>query len=320
MSHSTRLGPDAEVPSLERVTLASEAGVEVGFVPRAGMVGTSMTLDGVELLARRHGLVAYLEKGSTFGLPLLAPWANRLGDVHQRVDGVAWDVLIGDAGVHPDEFGQPIHGLLAGASEWEVEDLSADDAGARLRARLRFDGGLDRFASFPFAHDLVVDVVLTGLVLRVTTSLTATADHAVPVAFGWHPYLEFPDVPRAQWRLDIPFARRATLSRRRIPTGEVLDAPVPFGPLGDTFLDEVFLDVPDGAVATVSGGDRAVELRYLSGYPVGVVFAPTAFDAVCVEPMTAPTDPFSGRWPLRLAQPGQTVTAVFELAAIRLDA
>ena len=316
--YSVRRGPDAEVPALERITLSSPDGVEVAFVPRGGMVGTSMTIDGTELLARRGGLPAYLDHASTYGIPILAPWANRLADVHQQVGDVSWDVAPGDAHVHLDEFGQAIHGLLAGAQEWEVEDVSASGDVARLVARLRFGGHLDRFASFPFAHDLVVEVELRGRTLRITTSLTPTGEHAVPVAFGWHPWIAFPAVPRAEWDLDVPFVRRATLGPTNIPTGEVLDAPVPVGAIGDLFLDDVFLDVPDGAVATARGGDLAVAFRYVSGYPVGVVFAPLSMDVLCVEPMTAPTDPFSGRFPLRVAEPGETVTAVFEMTAIRL--
>jgi galactose mutarotase-like enzyme len=318
MSHAVRTGPDLEVPDLERVTLSSDAGLEVAFVPRGGMVGTSMTLDGVELLFRRNGLADYLAHGSTFGIPLLAPWANRLAEVHQQVGDVAWEVNGGDAGVHLDGNGLAIHGLLAGASEWEVERAEADGDRAVLSARLRFGGHLDRFAAFPFAHDLVVEVELRGLVVRVSTSLTPTGEHAVPVAFGWHPYVTFPGVPRAEWVLDLPFRRRAVLDDRCIPTGEVRDAPVPAGPLGELALDDVFLDASDGAVATVRAGDRAVEFRYVNGYDVAVVYAPLVHDTVCVEPMTAPTDPFSGRSPLRLAEPGETVTAVFELAATRL--
>lgn len=317
MTPAVRRAPDPEVPSLERVTLRSDDGVEAAFVPGAGMVGVSMTLDGVELLARRHGLAGYLGRGSTFGIPLLAPWANRLGSPHQVVGDVAWDVRVGDAGVHADEFGQPIHGLSAGAREWEVEDVGADRGGARLRALLRVDARLDRFAAFPFAHDLLVDVWLYGRTLRVATALTATGDRAVPVAFGWHPWFEFPDVPRAEWELDVPFVRRAVLSDVKIPTGEVVDEPVPRGPLGATVLDDVFLDVPAGAVASVRAGDRGVSVAYVSGYDVGVVFAPREVDVVCVEPMTAPTDPFAGRFPLRLARPGETVEAVFEVTAER---
>jgi len=317
MTHQVRRAPDPEVPSFERVTLASDDGVEAAFVPGAGMVGVSLTLDGVELLARRHGLEGYLGHGSTFGIALLAPWANRLASPHQVVGDVAWEVVVGRPGVHGDDFGQPIHGLLAYAGDWQVEHVGADHGSATLRARLRVDERLARFASFPFVHDLVVDVTLVGRTLRVTTALSATGEHAVPVAFGWHPWFEFPDVPREQWEVHAPFTRRAVLSERMIPTGEVVDDAVAQGALGDTVLDDVFLDVTGGAVASVRAGDRGVSVVYVSGYDVGVVFAPSQFDIVCIEPMTAPTDPFSGRFPLRLAQPGERVEAVFEVVAER---
>lgn len=317
MTHGVRRGPDPDDASFERVTLRSDDGVEAAFVPGAGMIGVSLTLDGVELLARRHGLAGYLARGSLFGIPLLAPWANRLASPHQVLGGVSWDVVVGGPGVHPDEFGQPIHGLSAGAREWEVEQVGADDDGARLCARLRFDERLARYAAFPFDHELVVDVVLSGRTLSVTTALTATGDRAVPVAFGWHPWFAFPDVPRAEWELDAPFVRRAVLDAVKIPTGEVVDEPPAPGPLGSRAFDDLFLDVPEGAVASVRAGDRGVSVTYVSGYDVGVVFAPTDADVVCVEPMTAPTDPFSGRFPLRLAPPGQTVEAVFEVTAER---
>jgi len=310
-------GPDPEVPALERMTLQSPEGLKVAFVPGAGMVGTSMTLDDVELLGRRGGLACSMSTGSTFGIPLLAPWANRLGEIHQRVGVVEWDVLPGAPGVNVDVLGQAMHGLLAAAPEWVVEEASADDASAWLRARLSFDSSLERFASFPFAHELIVEVRLVGLTLTVTTSLIASGERAVPVAFGWHPYVAFPDVPRRAWEVTVPFVRRAELNVRTIPTGVVVDHPISSGALGARVLDDLYLDLPDGLVATVRGGARSVSFRYVSGYPVGVIWAPSTLDVVCVEPMTAPTDPFSGRWPLRMAAPGETVTAVFEMTAAR---
>jgi len=317
VSHSVRRGPEPEDPRFERVTLVSDDGVEAAFVPGAGLVGVSLTLDGVELLARRHGLEGYLGRASTFGIPLLAPWANRLASPEQSVGGVSWEVRAGDPGVHADEYGQPIHGLMAGAPEWEVEDLGWSEGSAWLRAGLRFDSRLERFRGFPFVHDLEVHIGLVGRTLSITTALTATGDRPVPVAFGWHPWFEFPDVPREEWVLDVPFSRRAVLGPTKIPTGEVVSDPVPRGPLGATVLDDVYLEVADGTVATVRAGDRGVSVTYASGYDVGVVFAPSEFDIVCLEPMTAPTDPFSGRFPLRLAQPGETVRAAFEVTAHR---
>jgi galactose mutarotase-like enzyme len=317
VSHSVRRGPEPEDPRFERVTLVSDDGVEAAFVPGAGLVGVSLTLDAVELLARRHGLEGYLGHASTFGIPLLAPWANRLALAEQSVAGVAWQVRPGDPSVHADEYGQPIHGVMAGAPEWEVTDVGSSDGSAWLTARLRFDPRLDRFVCFPFEHELEVRISLEGRTLCLATSLTATGSVPVPVAFGWHPWFEFPDVPREEWVLDVPFDRRAVLGPTKIPTGEVVADPVPRGPLGSTVLDDVYLDVADGTVASVRAGDRGVSVTYASGYDVGVVFAPSQFDIVCLEPMTAPTDPFSGRFPLRLAQPGETVTAEFAITADR---
>ena len=317
MSHSVRRGPEPEDTRFERVTLVSDDGVEAAFVPGAGLVGVSLTLDGVELLAHRHGLEGYLGHASTFGIPLLAPWANRLALPEQSVGGVRWEVRPGDPAVHADEYGQPIHGLMAAAPEWEVTDVGWSDGSAWLSARLVFDSRLERFAGFPFEHELAVRIRLEGRALHVATSVTATGGVAVPVAFGWHPWFEVPAVPREEWVLDVPFDRRAVLGPTKIPTGEVVVDPVPRGALGATVLDDVYLDVADGTVASVRAGDRGVSVTHASGYHVGVVFAPSQFDIVCLEPMTAPTDPFSGRFPLRLAQPGETVTAEFTITADR---
>ena len=49
------------------------------FVPEAGMIGTSLADAGVELLGQRRGLDAYITAGKTMGIPILYPWANRLG-------------------------------------------------------------------------------------------------------------------------------------------------------------------------------------------------------------------------------------------------
>ncbi len=272
--YGVRRGPDPEVPTLERITLASPSGLEVAFVPRAGMVGTSMTLDGVELLGRRTGLVAYLERGSTYGIPLLAPWANRLREHEQSVDGVTWSVRPGDPGVHVDENGLAIHGLLAGFDGFEVEEIAVDGDRAVLRARLEFGPRLDRFAAFPFPHDLVVEAEVWGTTLTIRTSLTATGTTPVPVAFGWHPYVAFPDTPRAEWTLDAPFTRRAVLSELFVPTGEVVDESPAAGPLGTSAYDDVFVDVRPAASVRVAGARHAVTVDYVAGYPVGVLYAP----------------------------------------------
>ncbi|OOK69749.1 hypothetical protein BZL29_6258 [Mycobacterium kansasii] len=49
------------------------------FVPEAGMIGSALTDGGVQLLGQRRGLDAYITAGKTMGIPILYPWANRLG-------------------------------------------------------------------------------------------------------------------------------------------------------------------------------------------------------------------------------------------------
>ena len=47
------------------------------FLPELGMAGCSLTHDGVEVVALDGGLDR-LRAGHATGVPLLAPWANRL--------------------------------------------------------------------------------------------------------------------------------------------------------------------------------------------------------------------------------------------------
>ena len=67
------------MPSSRSVTLHDpSSSLTATFVPGAGMIGTSLADDGVELLGQRRGLDAYVTDGKTMGIPILYPWANRL--------------------------------------------------------------------------------------------------------------------------------------------------------------------------------------------------------------------------------------------------
>ena len=53
--------------------------VAAQFVPDAGMIGTSLTDAGAELLGQRRGLDAYLTAGKTMGIPILYPVGKSVG-------------------------------------------------------------------------------------------------------------------------------------------------------------------------------------------------------------------------------------------------
>lgn len=318
--YSASIAPHPQFPDLTAVTLTSGPGaMSAVFVPDAGMVGCSLRHRGAEILGQRAGLGPYRESGKTFGIPLLAPWANRL--VARDFGGTGL-VTAGTPGVHPDGNGLPIHGLLAGCPDWTVTRCDAAgsgaDGGARLEARLDFDQQRPEFPAFPFPFRLVITIRLHQATLTVSTKLTATGEREVPVAFGYHPYFAPPGVPRSEWVLSEPFTRHLAIDDRCVPTGQVESAAGFRGVLGDpergghTF-DDLFSGVEPGARAWIEGGGRRITLRYDSGYGYAVVFAPADAELVALEPMTAPTDPLSGHFPVSTAAPGETYEAVFSI-------
>ena len=304
------------VEGLPALTLASRAtgGVEAVFVPGAGMLGCSLRHRGAELLGRRRGLQAYVAEQATMGIPLLHPWANRLG--RRRFSVAGREVAIDPAAtpVRLDSAGLPMHGLLAGAPGWQVERHEAAGDGGVLVARFDFAAHDDLMAAFPFAHELRVEVTLAGAVLTIATTVRATGDAAVPIAFGYHPYLRLPDVPRPEWRIEVPVHEQLRLGAEMLPTGERVDAEVHAGRIGDRTFDDAFTAPPDGAPFVLAGGGRRIELAFLEGYPYAQVFAPADDDVIAFEPMTAPANALvDGGAELPLVEPGASYRAAFAI-------
>ena len=281
--------------------------LEAQFVPDAGMIGISLTDTGVELLGQRRGLDAYVAAGKTMGIPILYPWANRLGANTYTAEGTTVTLTAGQHGVRTDPNGLPIHGVLAAYPNWRVTHESANE----LIAEVDF-GDQDLLASFPFPHRLALTVTLFERTLRLRTSVTPSGDRAVPLCFGFHPYLQLPDVPRDQWIIETPPLRHLKLDRQGLPTGEMARQAAITEPLGDKVFDDGYDEVAEGAVFAVSGGGRRIEVHFEQGYAAAQIFAPSSESVVCFEPMTAPTDALRrGGYPT--AEPGGWGVAQFSI-------
>ena len=269
------------------------------------MVCCSLRHAGEELLAQRDGLAAYAERGTTMGVPLLHPWANRLGAWSYAALGreVVLGGLEGGLVRADGETGLPIHGTLPRRFR-----VVAADA-ARLEAELPAAAS----PAFPFEHAVRLEAALAGTVLRLTTTVTATASGPVPVALGFHPFLTLPQVARERYHLELPVRRRLLLDERKLPTGDT-EAVEPFaGPLGERVFDDGYDEVAEPAVFALQGGGRRIELRFEAGFPIAQVFAPPGQDLVSFEPMTARTNAlYSGGF--ALAAPGEPYTAAFSIA------
>jgi galactose mutarotase-like enzyme len=186
-----------------------------------------------------------------------------------------------------------------------VLDATAD----RLRARAE----LTDLPGFPFPHVLEQHIHLSATTLSIATLLRATGDVAVPVSFGFHPYLAPPGAPRSAWLLDLPRRRRLALDDRGLPTGVTHDEPAETVRLDDTTFDDLYDDLPAPPEFAVTAGGRRIAVRFDHGYPVAQIYAPPGADLICFEPMTAPTDALRRAGDLPTAAPGVTFTAAFSI-------
>jgi aldose 1-epimerase len=296
------------------VLVSPDADLRAAFCPQAGMVGYSLQHAGAELLGQRGGLEAYAERGSSFGIPLLHPWANRLSGFEYEVGGRKVDLDPKVSPLRPDEHGLPIHGLLAGSRYWELVEAAADGQRAWLRARLDFAAHDELLTAFPFEHELTVEAALAGETLTIVTTVTPTDTPLVPTSFGWHPYLTLPGEDRRGWHIELPVRRRAELDDRGIPTGAAEDVEPYSGPLEERVFDDLFVALEPPGRFVLAGAGRRVELdQDLASYPVAQVYAPEDSDFICWEPMTAPTNALVSGDGLRLVQPGETFSASFSI-------
>jgi galactose mutarotase-like enzyme len=308
MEHLTE---PARIEGYEAVHLRSSSDdVDATFVPAAGMVGASPRDHGAELLDRNGGVHRYARGGSTMGIPLLHPWANRLAEDRYRVNGTAVRLDAASRRGQRDEHGLAIHGLLNGFQYWRTVEPEERWA---LAAEVDFSVHPELLAGFPFPHRLRLDVALRSRTLTVRTTLTATGDRPVPVAFGFHPYLRLPDVERERWCVELPAMRHLELDARSIPTGATRALDAQSGPLGPRAFDDGFVDVPEGAEFVLAGGGRRLTARFEEGYPVAQVFAPCSADVVCFEPMTAPPNALVTGDGLTLLAPGARYRATFSI-------
>jgi len=277
------------------------------FLPGLGMLGASLEHRGLELLRRLDDLPSAAAKGSTAGIPLLHPWANRLGGTSYRVAGR--DVVLDPSSplLHFDDRGLPIHGVAWSKLSWDV----AEAAPKRLRTRLDWSRP-DLLEVFPFRHELEMSVVLAPEALTIAVTLNAGSG-PVPVSFGFHPYLGLADVPRSEWRLELPAMQRLSLDQRQLPDGGEAASPAFDGALGGRGFDDGFALDGEGAVFAISAGSRRMAVELLEGYRYAQIYAPEGKDFIAFEPMTAPTNALESGRGLTIVPPGGTYRTVFRI-------
>ena len=278
------------------------------FLPDHGMLGASLRYQGVEILRRVEDLEAAAARGSSAGIPLLYPWANRLAEPRYRVLGK--EIVLDQSSplLHLDEHGLPMHGVPWSLLSWVVTEARDDF----LAARLEWTGS-DLLAVFPFRHRVELAGMLRSDSLTVEITVVPCSDGPVPVSFGFHPYFGFPEPSRSKWRLELPPMRKLVVDERGIPIGEE----EPFGgfdaELGENSFDDGFALPEEQMTFSVAGSTGRVSLDLLEGYRYAQVFAPKDKDYVALEPMTAPTSALTSGRGLRFVRPSERFRAAFRI-------
>jgi aldose 1-epimerase len=285
--------------------------LEAVFLPAHGMLGASLRHRGVEILRRVDDLEAAAARGSSAGIPLLHPWANRLAGPQYRVLGQQVVLDLTSPLLHLDEHGLPMHGVPWSLLHWVLTEARQDYVAARLEWSTSA-----LLAVFPFRHRVELAAILRPGGLTLETTLVASSEGPVPVSFGFHPYLGLPGLSRANWHLELPAMRKLILDGRGIPTGDEELFGGFNAQLGEVSFDDGFALMEERTSFSVVGTTCRVSVDLLAGYRYAQVFAPNDKDYIALEPMTAPTSALTSDRGLQFVAPGGRFQAAFQ---IRID-
>jgi len=219
------------------------------------------------------------------GIPLLAPFANRLDEQAFYANGKKYnfDMELGNV-----RGAIPIHGYLSGAKDWKLVEAKADGKSAWVTSRLDFYRNPQWMQQFPFAHILEMTYRLADGVLEVKTRIENLSTEPMPVAIGFHPYFQLTDSTREDWVLSIGAKTHWLLAENKIPTGETEPAEKFFPDrkavaLKDFDLDHVFgdleRDAQGRAVMSVKGKSQQLDVLLGPNYRSIVLYSPNPANA-----------------------------------------
>lgn len=232
----------------------------------------------------------FLSRPTSYGIPVLFPFPNRIRDGAFSFQGSAYQV------------NPPRHGFVRDKA-WTVIDAAASESdGARLRCRFDARDHPEAILSqFPFPFVVEMTYGLQDGRLGIHLTATNTGEHAMPLGYGLHPYFRRP----ARGAIQVPANHRWELADS-LPTGKVLelaeadDLRQPRDLTG-LALDDIYSDLATTAAGMCEcrlidreqHSETVVEFSARQ-FPFVVVYTPPApRPAICIEPNTCPTDAFN---------------------------
>jgi aldose 1-epimerase len=298
MSYSIRESSEDGFATIELID--HDRDVKAVVAPQLGNNTIALTLRGLNFLWRPdRTLRDLLAARSLFGIPFLAPWANRLSKKEYWVGDRCYQLNASFGNLRFDHYGQVIHGLLL-FEPWTVMELEATPDGARLVSRIHFSSRPCLISQFPFAHTLEMRHLLRDGRLRITLRISNECVEPFPVSIGFHPYYVIPETRRDDWRLQLAARTRFELNGNQMPTG--ITTPVEQRDLAvkEVELDDVFSGLVRNeqgeAHFSISCNVGSLKTGFGPHYKVAVVYAPRTHDFVCIEPMATITNALNLRY------------------------
>jgi aldose 1-epimerase len=151
------------------------------------------------------------------GMPLLAPFANRLDQTAFYANGKKYnfDVELGNV-----RGPIPGTGFVGGYKGWTLVEYKADKDSAWVTCKLDFYRNPTFMKQFPFAHTITTTYRVSNGMLEGHTRLDNLSTEPMPVVIGYHPIYELPDGNRDDWTVSVDATTHWIEIPQRLPTGE----------------------------------------------------------------------------------------------------
>jgi len=227
---------------------------------------------GKDLVRTAATLGDFQSRPGLSGMPLLAPFANRLDDTAFYANGKKYnfDLELGNV-----RGPIPSTGYVNGSKAWQLVEFNADQKSASVTCKLDFYKNPQYMKQFPFAHTITMTYRVADGALEVRTRLDNLSTEAMPVVIGYHPIFELPDGNRNDWTVSVDARTHWIEIPQRLPTGETQPIENFFNADREAIalknyglIDDVFTDLIRDA-----DGRATMTLRY-NGKEVQTVLGP----------------------------------------------
>jgi aldose 1-epimerase len=174
-------------------------------------------VNGQNLVSTSASLEAFEANTGLNGVPLLAPFANRLDETAFYANGKKYnfDLAIGNV-----RGPIPSTGYVNGSKSWQLVEFKADKKSAWVTCRLDFYKIPEFIKQFPFAHTITLTYRISEGTLEVHTRLDNLSGEPMPAVIGFHPIYELPDGNRDDWTVSVDAKTHWIEIPQRLPTGE----------------------------------------------------------------------------------------------------